>query len=80
MRVNMTVTTDDDDVRRIFEPSCFQNGARLKGIQDVQEAGIEACVTMTPAAACQQAGVVRLDSPADRGAELHRAAVPIQLG
>lgn len=48
VRVNMTVTSDDDDVRRIFEPSCFQNGARLKGIQDVQEAGIEACVTMTP--------------------------------
>ena len=48
VRVNMTVTTDDDDVRRIFEPSCFQNGARLKGIQDVREAGIDACVTMTP--------------------------------
>ena len=48
VRVNMTVTTDDDDVRRIFEPTCFQSGARLKGIMDVHEAGIEACVTMTP--------------------------------
>ena len=48
VRVNMTVTTDDDDVRRIFEPTCFQNGARLKGITDIHEAGIDACVTMTP--------------------------------
>ena len=59
VRVNMTVTTDDDDVRRIFEPTCFQNGARLKGIMDVHEAGIDACVTMTPLLLISKSEMVR---------------------
>ena len=48
VRVNMTVTTDDEDVRRAFEPSCPANARRLDAIRTVREAGVEACVTMTP--------------------------------
>lgn len=48
VRVNMTVTTDDEDVRRTFEPYCPANPARMKAIADVQAAGIDACITMTP--------------------------------
>ena len=48
VRVNMTVTTDDEDVRRAFEPSCPANARRLDAIREVREAGVEACVTMTP--------------------------------
>ena len=48
VRVNMTVTTDDEDVRRTFEPFCPANPARVKAIADVQAAGIDACITMTP--------------------------------
>lgn len=48
VQVNMTVTTDDEEVRKVFEPYCPSNVVRLKGIQEVREAGIRACITMTP--------------------------------
>lgn len=47
-QVNMTVTTDDDEVRRVFEPSCPSNAARLRAVARVQREGVAACVTMTP--------------------------------
>lgn len=47
-QVNMTITTDSEEVRRAFEPSCPSNEQRLQAIQKVCEAGIRACITMTP--------------------------------
>ena len=48
VQVNMTVTTDDDGLRRVFEPGCPSNAARMKAIAEVQAAGIQSCITMTP--------------------------------
>ena len=48
VQVNMTVTTDDEDIRRTFEPFCPANPVRLRAIAEVQAAGVDACVTMTP--------------------------------
>ena len=48
VQVNMTVTTDDRDIMRTFEPICPPNSKRLEAIAKVQEAGIESCITMTP--------------------------------
>ena len=48
VQVNMTVTTDDEDIRRTFEPFCPSNMARLRAIGEVQAAGIDTCITMTP--------------------------------
>jgi len=48
VRVNMTVTTDSEDVRKAFEPGCPGNRFRLRAIAEVQAAGIETSVTMTP--------------------------------
>ena len=48
VQVNMTVTTDDEDVRRTFEPFCPSNPTRLEAIRKVQAEGVEACITMTP--------------------------------
>ena len=48
VQVNMTVTTDDEDVRKTFEPGCPSNPARLKAIQQIQKAGIQSCITMMP--------------------------------
>ncbi|MCY4476083.1 MAG: radical SAM protein [Chloroflexi bacterium] len=48
VQVNMTVTTDDEDIRRTFEPSCPKNSVRLRAIANVQAAGIQSCITMTP--------------------------------
>ena len=51
VQVNMTVTSDlanDEDVRRTFEPGCPGNRARLKAITEVQAAGVQSCITLTP--------------------------------
>lgn len=48
VQVNMTITTDDESVRKVFEPYCPSNKARLKAIKEVNEAGIQSCITMTP--------------------------------
>lgn len=48
VQVNMTASTDDEDIRRTFEPSCPSNPARLRAITEVQAAGIQSCITMTP--------------------------------
>lgn len=48
VQVNMTVTTDDEDIRRTFEPFCPANHVRLEAIKQVQAEGIDACITMTP--------------------------------
>ncbi|MDE2688523.1 MAG: radical SAM protein [Chloroflexota bacterium] len=48
VQINMTVTTDDEGVRRVFEPGCPSNAVRLKAIADVHAAGLQSCITMTP--------------------------------
>ena len=48
VQVNMTVTTDDEDIRRTFEPFCPANPVRLAAIKRVQAEGIDTCITMTP--------------------------------
>lgn len=48
VQVNMTITTDSEQVRKTFEPFCPSNKVRLKAIREVHEAGIPSCITMTP--------------------------------
>ena len=48
VQVNTTITTDDDDVRRLFEPQCPNTNARLKTVTELTAAGVRTCVTMTP--------------------------------
>lgn len=48
VQVNMTVTTDSEDVRKAFEPHCSSNKSRLKAIKEVTDAKIQTCITMTP--------------------------------
>ena len=48
VQVNMTVTTDDENVRRAFEPGCPSVTARLKAIRALNNRGIRTCITMTP--------------------------------
>lgn len=48
VQVNMTVTTDSEDVRKAFEPLCPSNKVRLKAIKEIQANNIQACITMTP--------------------------------
>ena len=48
VQINMTVTTDDENVRRTFEPFCPSNPVRLRAIGEIQAAGLDTCITMTP--------------------------------
>ena len=48
VQVNMTVTTDDEAVRRVFEPYCPSNERRLEAIRVVAEQGVQTCITVTP--------------------------------
>ncbi len=48
VQVNMTVTSDDETVRKTFEPSCPSNARRIDAIQKVHEADVQACITLTP--------------------------------
>ena len=48
VQVNMTVTTDDEDIRRVFEPACPSNERRLRAARDLAERGVAVCVTLTP--------------------------------
>mgnify|MGYP000412656660 CR=1 FL=1 len=48
VRVHMTVTTDDETVRKAFEPTCPSNQQRLDAITEVAAAGIPTAITMTP--------------------------------
>lgn len=48
VQVNMTVTTDSEDVRKAFEPHCPSNKLRLNAIKEITDSGINTCITMTP--------------------------------
>jgi DNA repair photolyase len=48
IQVNMSVTTDTEEVRKVFEPVCSSIEMRLKAIQQVHEAGVNACISLSP--------------------------------
>jgi DNA repair photolyase len=48
LRVNMTITTDDDAVRRAFEPRCASSQQRMGAVRTLVDAGIDVCITMSP--------------------------------
>lgn len=48
VRVNMTVTTDDEAIRKVFEPNCASIPARLNAITKIHQANIPACITLSP--------------------------------
>ena len=48
VQVNMTITTDDEEIRRAFEPGCPANPVRMSALRGLSEAGIRTAATMTP--------------------------------
>jgi DNA repair photolyase len=48
IQVNMTITTDSERIRKVFEPYCPGNSSRIKAITEIHNAGIQSCITMTP--------------------------------
>jgi DNA repair photolyase len=48
IRVSFSITTDREDVRRIFEPHCAPIEERWRTVEALQAAGIETSVAMAP--------------------------------
>ena len=48
IQINMTITTDSEKVRKVFEPFCPGNKQRIKAIKEVHDSGVQSCITMTP--------------------------------
>lgn len=48
VRVNMSITTDDDDIRKRFEPACASIDQRFEAIAAITAAGIPIGVSISP--------------------------------
>lgn len=49
VQVNMTITTAHEPTRKAYERGCASTAKRLEAIKTIAQAGIQACITMTPA-------------------------------
>jgi DNA repair photolyase len=52
LRVSFSVTTDRDEVRRIFEPHCASVEERWRVVESLRDAGIAVSVAMAPILPC----------------------------
>ena len=59
VRVSFSITTDDDAVRRIFEPHCASIDERFATIAALRGAGIEVYATLAPLLPCNPEALVR---------------------
>lgn len=60
LRVSFSITTDRDDVRKLYEPLCESIGQRLATVRELREAGIEVYATLAPLLPCDPENLVRL--------------------
>lgn len=56
IQVNLTVTTDSEEVRKIFEPLCPSISQRLRAASELVKAGIPTAITMTPLLSLEKPG------------------------
>jgi len=52
LRVSFSITTNREDVRRLYEPHCADIGARLDAIRHLRAAGISTFATLAPILPC----------------------------
>jgi DNA repair photolyase len=62
--VCMSITTDDEQVRRIFEPACAPIRARLEAIRAIRAAGIPTQASIAPLLPCDAERLAELLAPA----------------
>ncbi len=62
--VCMSITTDDETVRRVFEPACAPLIARLEAIRAVREAGIPTQASIAPLLPCNSELLAAMLEPA----------------
>ncbi len=52
LRVSFSITTDREDIRRLYEPHCASFEDRLEVVRALREAGIETYATLAPLLPC----------------------------
>lgn len=55
LRVNLSITTDSEDIRKRYEPHCPAISVRLKAAQKLSEAGIKLGISISPLLPIQDA-------------------------
>ncbi len=60
LRVSFSLTTDQEEVRRLYEPHCATIGERLETITALREAGIATFATLAPILPCVPENLVEL--------------------
>jgi DNA repair photolyase len=65
--VSFSVTTDRDEIRRLYEPLCATIGERLSAMRELTGAGIETYATIAPLLPCCPETLVDLAVDATRG-------------
>jgi DNA repair photolyase len=60
LRVSFSITTNREDVRRLYEPLCTPIPERLAAIRALRAAGIETYATLAPLLPCDPEELVRL--------------------
>jgi DNA repair photolyase len=60
VRVSFSVTTDREEIRRIYEPHCETNTMRLNAIRTLTQAGIRTFSTLAPILPCDPEALVDL--------------------
>lgn len=58
LRVSFSITTDRDDVRRIFEPHCAPVEERWQTVEALQAAGIRTSVALAPILPCDPEALI----------------------
>ncbi len=59
LRVSFSITTDRDDVRKLYEPHCATLEQRLKTVRALRAAGIETYATLAPLLPCDPEHLAR---------------------
>ncbi len=60
VRISMSITTNDDRIRKIFEPRCEPIEDRLRAIEALREMGLETYATVAPILPCEPPELARL--------------------
>jgi DNA repair photolyase len=60
VRVSFSITTDREDVRKLYEPLCAPIPERLEVIRAIRDAGIETYATLAPLLPCDPRALVDL--------------------
>jgi DNA repair photolyase len=60
LRVSFSITTDRDEVRRLYEPFCAPIPERLEVLRQLRDAGIAAYATLAPLLPCNPEALVDL--------------------